>query len=409
MHGKRTAPPIRHSTGSPVNVDVPQGGIPPLLSTRAELMSTIESLKRGSGPFAIDTERAQGIRYSNRAYLIQIKRAGSGIFLLDPPPLENHMADLAEVLAEDEWILHAADQDLPSLRREGLTAPSLWDTEVAALLLGDERVSLQAVISANLDVQLAKEHSNSDWSARPLAPELLSYAALDVDLLIELREVQHRRLTEASRLEWMLEECEYLRTNPPNPPNPEPWRKIASSLRIRDPRTLAVIRELWVERDEIARSRDVGPEKVLPGKALGALAASLPTSFDDVQRSSALRSRSRQDLSKRWWAAIERGHDTPDLPSRHPLSKDGLPDVRSWKNRHPDAAERWDIVRPAVLTRAEELGIRQDVLLKPAIQRQLAWEGWNSVTSMVDVLYRAGARPWQIEEVAVVLPRTPEG
>lgn len=389
-----------------MKLDEPRGGIPPLLSTPAELDSAVDALSKGTGPFAIDTERAQGIRYSGRAYLIQVKREGSGIHLIDPPPLEDHMAGLAEVLAEDEWILHAADQDLPSLRGEGLTPPSLWDTEIAALLLGDERVSLQAVISDDLDVQLAKEHSNSDWSARPLTPELLSYAALDVDLLIELREVQHRRLTEAGRLEWMLQECEAVRTAPPKPPNPEPWRKIATNLRIRDPRTLAILRELWRERDEIAQARDVGPEKVLPGKALGALAASLPESIDDVRASSSLRTRSRKDLTQRWWAAIERGWNTDDLPSRHAPSKDGLPDVRNWAKRNPDAAERWNIVRPALLQRAEDLSIRQNVLLKPAIQRQLAWEGWTSISSMVDVLHRAGARPWQIEEVAVALPRS---
>lgn len=369
------------------------------------MADTITALKKGSGPFGIDTERAQGIRYSGRAYLIQIKRAGSGLFLIDPPPLSEQMPDLADILGQDEWILHAADQDLPSLRGEGLNPPSLWDTEIAALMLGDDRVSLQAVIDTNLDIQLAKEHSNSDWSARPLAPELLSYAALDVELLIELREVQKDRLDKAGRMEWMLQECQHLLDAPPKEPNPEPWRKIAASLRIRDPRTLAVLRELWIERDEIAQTRDVGPEKVLPGKALGALAASLPGTFDEVRKSSSLRSRSRQDLAKRWWTAVERGWDTDDLPSRHAPSKDGLPDVRNWKSRRPEAAARWDIVRPAILAHAEELGIRQDALLKPAIQRQLAWEGWTSITSMVEVLYEAGARPWQIEEVAMALPR----
>ena len=382
-----------------MKLDEPKGGIPPLLSTPADMADALDTLRQGTGPFAIDTERAQGIRYSGRAYLIQIKREGAGLFLIDPPPLSDHMPDLADVLAQDEWILHAADQDLPCLRGEGLTVPSLWDTEIAALMLGDDRVSLQAVIDTNLGIQLAKEHSNSDWSARPLAPELLSYAALDVELLIELRDVQKDRLDKAGRMEWMIQECEHLLTAPPKQPNPEPWRKIASSLRIRDPRTLALLRELWIERDDIARHRDVGPEKVLPGKALGALAASLPGSIDDITTSSALRSRSRQSLVDRWWAAVERGWDTDDLPSRHAPSKDGLPDVRNWKSRRPEAAARWERVRPAVLQRAEELGIRQDALLKPATQRHLAWHGWDSVTSMVEVLYEAGARPWQIEEV----------
>ncbi|WP_316932739.1 HRDC domain-containing protein [Flaviflexus equikiangi] len=389
-----------------MNLDEPKGGIPPLLSTPSDLAGAVAALRGGTGPFAIDTERAQGIRYSGRAYLIQIKREGSGLFLLDPPPLADHMGELAEVLRGDEWILHAADQDLPCLRGEGLLPPSLWDTEIAALLLGNERVSLQAVINDDLDVQLAKEHSNSDWSARPLAPALLSYAALDVELLIELREVQRERLEEAGRLDWMIQECEHVLAAPPKDPKPEPWRKIATSLRIRDPRTLAIVRELWLERDEIARARDVGPEKVLPGKALGALAASLPGSLDETRGSSSLRSRSRKDLSTNWWSAIERGWDTTDLPSRQAPSKDGLPDVRNWKNRNPGAAARWELVRPAILKRADVLGIRQDILLKPTVQRQLAWEGWSSITSMVDVLYRAGARPWQIEEVALALPRS---
>lgn len=391
-----------------MKLDAPKGGTPPLISTPDGFADAINTLKKGTGPFAVDTERAQGIRYSGRAYLIQIKREGSGLFLIDPPPLSAQMPELATVLGQEEWILHAADQDLPSLRLEGLNPPSLWDTEVAALLLGDERVSLQAIIDENLDVQLAKEHSNSDWSARPLAPELLSYAALDVELLIDLREVQQERLEKAGRMEWMVQECQYLLDAPPKPPNPQPWRKVAASLRIRDPRTLAIVRELWLERDAIASARDVGPEKVFPGKALGALAASLPGSLDELKKSSALRNRARKDLASRWWDAVERGWDTSDLPSRHAPSKDGLPDVRNWKARKPAAAQRWEIVRPAILNRADDLGIRQEALLKPAVQRQLAWEGWTSVTTMVDVLYEAGARPWQIEEAALALPRTGE-
>ncbi|WP_054953602.1 HRDC domain-containing protein [Flaviflexus massiliensis] len=389
-----------------MKLDEPRGGIPPLTSTPEDFATAIAALKKGTGPFAIDTERAQGIRYSGRAYLIQIKREGSGLFLIDPPPLSEMMPELAEVLATDEWILHAADQDLPCLNDEGLQAPKLWDTEIAALLLGDERVSLQAVISHELDIQLAKEHSNSDWSQRPLAPERLSYAALDVDLLLEARESQIKRLKEAGRYEWIMQECAHLLTAPRKQPNPEPWRKIAATLRIRDRRTLAVLRELWWERDAIAQEQDLGPEKVLPGKALGALADSHPTSLESLKRSSALRTRTRRALAERFWDAIDRGRNTDDLPSKTPPTKDGLPDVRNWKHRHPEENTRWELIRPLILNRADTLGIRQDVLLKPLIQRTLAWEGWKSLDDMVSVLYKAGARPWQIEEVAVVLPRS---
>ena len=117
-------------------------------------------LAGGHGPFAVDAERASGFRYSNRAYLIQIRRAGAGTVLIDPvshggDPL-TVLRPVAEVLAEDEWILHAADQDLPCLAEVGMRPPALYDTELAGRLAGFDRVNLAAMAQRLLGLGLAK-------------------------------------------------------------------------------------------------------------------------------------------------------------------------------------------------------------------------------------------------------------
>ena len=141
-------------------LDVPREGIPDV--THEDIDDAVAALTAGHGPFSIDTERAMGIRYSARAYLVQIRREGAGTFLIDPVGIEDRLGPLAEALAADQWILHAADQDLPSLREIGLNPPDVFDTEVAGILLGLERVSLQAEIAEILGYGLAKEHSMAD-------------------------------------------------------------------------------------------------------------------------------------------------------------------------------------------------------------------------------------------------------
>ena len=157
----------------------------------SEIARAAKLLATGHGPFAIDAERASGFRYSNRAYLVQIRRNGAGTVLIDPvghgaDPMAT-MAPVVEVLAEDEWVLHAADQDLPCLAELGMTPPALYDTELAGRLAGFDRVNLAAMVERLLGLQLTKGHGAADWSKRPLPPDWLNYAALDVEVLLELR------------------------------------------------------------------------------------------------------------------------------------------------------------------------------------------------------------------------------
>ena len=142
-------------------------------------------LAAGTGPVAVDVERASGFRYSQRAYLVQVFRRGAGAFLFDPPAIGD-MTALQRAIGGEEWILHAASQDLPSLRELHLDPPSIFDTELAARLLGHERVGLGAVVEDTLGITLAKAHSAADWSTRPLPQPWLEYAALDVMHLVDV-------------------------------------------------------------------------------------------------------------------------------------------------------------------------------------------------------------------------------
>ncbi|WP_455952614.1 HRDC domain-containing protein [Arcanobacterium haemolyticum] len=388
-------------TRTPLNE--PRDGLPEI--THDDYESAVERLRNGHGPFAVDTERAMGIRYSNRAYLVQIKRAGSGIVLLDPIGIEDRLGDLATIM-HDEWILHAADQDLPCLRELGLEPSNVFDTELAGLILGYDHVSLQSMIAEELGFVLAKEHSDADWSARPLGPELRAYAALDVDLLIELRESLTGKLKEAGRYEWFLSECEEVRRRPLPPAHPQPWRKAVKHAKFPDQRSLAMLKALWEAREKLAEDRDLAPGKVLPNNVLANLAARKPRSRSDVAQSSLLRSRERKRDALTWWNAIHAAWNLPqsELPERRFFyNKDPFPPVQRWDKLRPEAAERWNIVRATVLETAEKLGIRQEVLLKPRVQKQLAWDGWESPQDIPRVLETHGARPWQIAHVVEAL------
>src|SRR6478609_9030859 len=183
--------------GTPVEDDAPppppapllelRDGLPDVTDTDAGLLEACAALAAATGPVAIDAERASGYRYSNRAYLIQLRREGAGTWLVDPIPLTT-LAPLQEALEGSEWILHAATQDLPCLREVGLTPTSLFDTELAGRLLGYPRVGLATLVETVLGQRMRKEHSAADWSTRPLPKPWLEYAALDVEVLIELRD-----------------------------------------------------------------------------------------------------------------------------------------------------------------------------------------------------------------------------
>src|SRR4051794_33296907 len=229
-------------------------GLTRIVDTEAGLAEVCEAIAAGSGPVAIDAERASGYRYSSRAYLIQLRREGAGTFLVDPIPFGSLPA-LQEVLEGTEWILHAATQDLPCLTEVGLRPSKLFDTELAGRLLGYPRVGLATLVESLVGARLAKEHSAVDWSTRPLPAPWLEYAALDVEVLVELRTLLQAELIAAGKDEWARQEFEYVRGFELSA-RVDAWRRTSGLHRVRGRRGLGAVRALWEVRDSLAEQRD---------------------------------------------------------------------------------------------------------------------------------------------------------
>ena len=418
------AVPVPGTTDSPIApADVvaytrPRDGLPPVTDSPAALQHAVQVLASGSGPVAVDAERASGFRYGQDAYLIQLRRAGSGTVLIDPlraGPLDR----LARVLDGPEWILHAADQDLPCLAELGLAPRSLFDTELAARLLGRSHIGLGAVVEETLGLRLAKDHAAADWSIRPLPVSWLVYAALDVELLAELREALSAELAAAGKARWAAQEFEFERTRPPRPAKVDPWRRTPRAGRaVRSRRSLAVLRELWIAREELAADLDRTPSKVLSHHALIAAAVTRPTSRRKLAALKEFSSRQARQHQERWWKAIDRAMSLPEdeLPPVHaPLADGELPQPRSWGRHHAEAARILEVVRAAVRSRADELRLPQELLLSPDAQRHLSWDlarahqpdrrVGNAPEAIAERLTALEARPWQIEQAGPALSR----
>ncbi len=368
-----------------------------LVTDDAGVSRAAELLASGTGPVGIDAERASGFRYGNEAYLVQAHRRGAGTFLFDPIEIER-FDPLAEAIGDEEWILHAASQDIPCLDALGLRPSRLFDTELAARLLGYERVGLGAIIESLLGIKLDKAHSAADWSQRPLPESWLEYAALDVALLPDLRDAVLGDLEAQAKTGYAEQEFEAVRTRPEKPKAPEPWRRLSGGHALRTPRALAIARELWLVRDELARSRDVAPGRLIPDASIVVAAAANPRSKGDLAALKTFRGRASRTELDRWWSAILRGKMTEDLPGPKPRDRDAMPHHRGWAQRYPEAAARLAAARVAVEAEAERQGMPAENLLTPEYVRRLAWQppADRSPEAIALRLRELGAREWQI-------------
>lgn len=388
----------------------PRDGLPPVITTSEALAQAAAAIVAGDGPIAIDAERASGYRYGHRAYLVQIRRAGTGTLLVDPDPLRD-LASLAEPLRSAEWVLHAASQDLPCLADLGLTPTTVFDTELAGRLLGYPRVGLGAITEAVLGFQLEKGHAAADWSTRPLPDEWLRYAALDVEVLVELRDVLAAELAAKGKDEWARQEFDAIVASPAVTPRKDPWRRTSGIHRLRQPRQLAAVRALWEARDELARERDIAPGRVLPDSAIIEAAVVSPTTRDELIALPVYGGRSTKRTAARWLAALERARTLPhdELPPVS-LPSDAPPPARSWPDRDPEAAARLAVLRPAIAALADEHELPTENLLTPDTLRRVAWQPPEDVSteSIAGRLRQLGARPWQIELTAHPISRALE-
>ncbi|HTW18760.1 MAG TPA: HRDC domain-containing protein [Mycobacteriales bacterium] len=376
----------------------PRDGVPPVVETAADLEAAIAAIAAGTGPVAVDAERASGYRYGQRAYLVQLRREPHGTVLIDPVALDDLTA-LSTAIADVEWVLHAASQDLPSLREVGLAPSRLFDTELAARLAGFERVGLATMAEVLLGRALAKEHSAADWSRRPLPEPWLRYAALDVELLIDLRDALEAELREQGKLEWAREEFAAILVAVPAPPRPDPWRRTSGMHKLRTRRQLAIVRALWQARDDRARARDLAPGRVLPDSAIIAAATSAPPTIDELGRLPGWGGRSTRRLVTELWPTIAAAYELPETALPRPaVPGDGPPPPNRWPDRDPVAAGRLARARAALAELSERHDVPVENLLAPDLVRRLAWSPPSADPADVAAFLRAGgARNWQVE------------
>ncbi|KJL19617.1 Ribonuclease D [Microbacterium oxydans] len=370
-----------------------------VISDAEEFRAACAVLAAGTGPVAVDVERASGFRYSQRAYLVQVFRRDAGVFLFDPPAIGD-FAPLQEAIGGVEWVLHAASQDLPSLRELHVEPPAIFDTELASRLLGHERVGLGAVVEDTLGITLKKEHSAADWSTRPLPDSWLEYAALDVLHLIDVHDVLVLELEEQNKTEYAAQEFAATLTRAPKPPREDPWRRLSGLHQVRGARNLAVARSLWQAREAYAQDQDVSPGRLVPDRSLVAAVMANPPSKQALAGIKEFQGRASRSQLDRWWQAIVDGRASEELP-RERVPSDTLPPPRAWADRNPEADARLKSARPIVEAVAEELGMPTENLLTPEYLRRVAWDlPGETAEEIGNALAALGARPWQIEQTA---------
>ena len=381
----------------------PKDGLPEITDTPENLRKVAHRLAGGQGPVAVDAERASGFRYGQDAYLVQLRRDGAGTFLIDPVTC-GPLTELAAALDGPEWILHAADQDIPCLAALGLTAVSLFDTELAARLLGRQHVGLGAVIEETLGLRLAKDHAAADWSTRPLPASWLIYAALDVELLTELYYRLSKRLDEMGRWEWAQQEFAHALSVTPPAPKPDRWRSVPGAGKIRSRRGLAVLKALWETRESIAQRIDLSPGRLVRNAALVRAASNPPRNRRALMSISEFRSPVARQYEDEWMralASVAAMTDDELPPKRKPVQPGSIPEPRQWNRIDEASAARLGTVRNAVASVASSLGLAPEVVLAPQVQRYLAWAPLDpsrpSGDEVEERMVNRGARDWQID------------
>ncbi|MCS0635503.1 ribonuclease D [Streptomyces sp. LP05-1] len=391
--------------GAPIPLLEPREGIPPVVADEHALAEVIAAFAGGTGPVAVDAERASGYRYGQRAYLVQLRRAGAGTALIDPVGCPD-LSGLGEALAGTEWILHAATQDLPCLRDIGMTPTSLFDTELAGRLAGFPRVGLGAMVESVLGYALEKGHSAVDWSTRPLPEPWLRYAALDVELLVDLRDALEKELDRQGKLDWAHQEFAAIAAAPPPPPRKDPWRRTSGMHKVRRRRQMAVVRELWTARDRIAQRRDVSPGKVLSDAAIIEAALAVPPHAQALAALPGYGHRMGRRQLEQWQAAVDRARALPEAQLPQPGQQlAGPPPPRAWAEKDPAAAARLTAARSGVTALAERLNLPPENLITPDTVRRVCWEppADPAPESLAAALTTHGARPWQIAQVTPLL------
>jgi ribonuclease D len=327
-----------------------------LIQTSADLAALIGRL-RLEPLIAVDTEAASFHRYQDRIYLLQLSSRQETAVV--DPIATGTLVPLGELLADPavEIVFHDADYDLRLLDREyALHAETLFDTRVAAQLLNEPGIGLAALLEKYLGVRLDKRFQRADWSARPLSPEMLAYAASDTRYLPELRDILARQLEARGRMGWAQEEFALLTgIRAADPEAAEPgWLRLKGAKALRG-RELAVLREVWEWREGVARRADRATFRILNNEPMLAIARTAPSDAAALKAIPGIGGDQAERRGREILAAVRRGLELPE---------DQLPRIVRPPRRQPDLAfearvERLKVRRNAL---AQELDLAPGVL-----------------------------------------------
>lgn len=380
-------------------------------------LATLQKYHSSKYFLAIDTERASSFSYFDQAFLIQMKIANEPAFLLDPLAFDN-LSEVQNLINQYPWILHSAPNDIPCLAELGMAPKTLFDTELAARFLGMAKVGLSALTATLLNLELAKEFSTVNWSLRPLPKPWLEYAALDVELLHDLQSILQQKLVAANKLQIFTEECNYLadsakamiqkpivdfntalHTRIIN----QDWRRTKDIHRLKSPRELAMLKELWIAREKIAYDQNIAPYKLIPDKIMVAIISEAeefvyPISAKLFTKHWQIRKSIAKNYLELWIAALTVGRNSKNLPTLKPAQV-AIPPVKNWQGINPEAYQRYQKLHPKLIERAKELEITIELLIAPAIFRKLVWDNPDNPEHF---LREMQARNWQISEILAI-------
>lgn len=332
---------------------------PPTLDQQPIWIDTLPALEQciadltTQAVIAVDTESDSLYSYFEKVCLIQFSTAETD-YLIDP--LGTDVSGLAPLFVDSsiQKIFHAAEYDILSLKRDyDFSFNNLFDTMIAAKVLGWSRFGLGSVLAEHFGVKLDKRYQRYDWGQRPLSQKALSYARLDTHYLLPLRELQLDKLRQINRLQEALAAFRRQTDVTPSPKifDPDDFWRIKGAKRLK-PDQQAILRELYILRDNIARKIDRPPFKVANDSTLVRLARDQPHNYETLAQTKGVSRQLVKHNASHFLKAIRRGRNAS--PPSHPTH-----------NKHrPDEAtlNRYETLRHWRNTLATERGVEPDVI-----------------------------------------------
>jgi ribonuclease D len=324
--------------------------------------------------------------------------------LIDPTSIKD-LTPLRQLLNNKSWILHAATQDLPCLFELELTPGEIFDTELAARLLSLPHVGLGGLLEDELQITLDKEHSAADWSKRPLPQDWLVYAALDVEFLHQLRKSLKQKLIDNNKLNLAQQEFKALCSWQSPGLRNDPWRRTSGMHEVRGGQDSAIVRQIWLKRDEIAQQRDIAAGRVLNDAGIVEIAAKKPKTVQELKDLASIKYRPAKNDAEIWFEQLQIALQMG--PDQWPVKQKGAesyPAPKSWLEKRPEAYHRLQFVKAQLHKLSEELLIPVEHLCSPDLVKKWCWDKpTDQLETINDWLISQGARDWQAQNLAPVL------